>query len=485
MRCAIYTRKSTDDGLEQEFNSLDAQREAAEAYIASQKGEGWACLPDRYDDGGFTGGNTERPALKKLLADIEGGRIDCVVVYKVDRLSRSLLDFARLIDMFEKNGVTFVAVTQQFSTSNSMGRLTLNILLSFAQFEREIIAERTKDKMGASRRKGKWVGGIPFLGYDIAPGGGRLIVNHQEAEMVRAIFKLYIATESMSQVLKHLNERNWRSKEWTTLAGVKRGGKPFNMSMLYKIINNVSYVGKVEYDGHIYNGEHDAIITAEEFEKAKEILSHHYKEGRAERRNKYGELLRSLLRCSKCGCVMAQKVQQKENRMYRYSVCPGGKAEGCDSKSLVAPEVEKLVIRELRCAIQKAGMEREVYEAFRVQCAEKLKVLKLEEKMLTEQVERLGRQSSAAMERHDMDEWEKVKTEAAKAEQELMKTIRQKRMLMGELPSEEEVSSVFSQWEAMWENMDVFDKASVIHQFIQQIDYNSAKGSLAISYEIK
>ncbi len=166
MRCAIYTRKSTDDGLEQEFNSLDAQREAAEAYIMSQKGEGWSCLPDRYDDGGFTGGNTDRPALKKLLEDIEEGKIDCVVVYKVDRLSRSLLDFAKLIDTFEKNNVIFVAVTQQFSTSNSMGRLTLNILLSFAQFEREIIAERTKDKMAASRKKGKWVGGIPILGYD-------------------------------------------------------------------------------------------------------------------------------------------------------------------------------------------------------------------------------------------------------------------------------------------------------------------------------
>ncbi|MDD6180991.1 MAG: recombinase family protein [Desulfovibrionaceae bacterium] len=184
MRCAIYTRKSTEDGLEQEFNSLDAQCEASEAYIASQKSEGWVCLPDRYDDGGFTGGNTDRPALQRLLEDINENRIDCVVVYKVDRLSRSLLDFARLIDIFERKHITFVSVTQQFSTSNSMGRLTLNILLSFAQFEREIIAERTRDKMGASRRKGKWVGGIPFLGYDIAPGGGRLIVNEQEAEMV-------------------------------------------------------------------------------------------------------------------------------------------------------------------------------------------------------------------------------------------------------------------------------------------------------------
>jgi site-specific DNA recombinase len=173
IRCAIYTRKSTDEGLEQEFNTLDAQRESAEAYVASQRHEGWTCLPDRYDDGGFSGGNLERPALKRLMADIEAGGIDCVVVYKVDRLSRSLLDFSRLMEIFDRHGVSFVSVTQQFNTTHSMGRLTLNILLSFAQFEREIIAERTKDKMWAARRKGKWVGGMPVLGYDVAPRGGR------------------------------------------------------------------------------------------------------------------------------------------------------------------------------------------------------------------------------------------------------------------------------------------------------------------------
>ena len=177
IRCAVYTRKSTDEGLSMEFNSLDAQREAAEAYVASQKHEGWVVLPDRYDDGGFTGGNTERPGLRRLMADIEAGRIDCVIVYKVDRLSRSLLDFARLMDTFDKYGVRFVAVTQQLDTRSSLGRLSLNVLLSFAQFEREIIAERTRDKISAARRKGKWTGGSPVLGYDVDPRGGRLMVN--------------------------------------------------------------------------------------------------------------------------------------------------------------------------------------------------------------------------------------------------------------------------------------------------------------------
>jgi site-specific DNA recombinase len=193
VRCAIYTRKSTEEGLQQEFNSLDAQREASEAFIASQKNEGWQAIPDHYDDGGYTGGNMDRPALRRLLAAVEARSVDCIVVYKVDRLSRSLLDFARIIEIFDRNGVSFVAVTQQFNTTSSLGRLTLNILLSFAQFEREIISERTRDKMSAARRRGKWIGGHPVLGYDIDPKGGRIIVNPAEAEQVRTIFGLYVA----------------------------------------------------------------------------------------------------------------------------------------------------------------------------------------------------------------------------------------------------------------------------------------------------
>src|SRR6266704_5079094 len=197
VRCAIYTRKSTEEGLEQNFNSLDAQREAALAYIQSQRHEGWKCLPQRYDDGGFTGGNMDRPALKRLLADIEAGQIDCVVAYKLDRLSRSLLDFARIIGIFEKHHVSFVSITQQFNSATSMGRLVLNVLLSFAQFEREIISERTRDKIAAARRKGKWVGGHPLLGYDVDPQGSKLRINEAEAARVRAIFALYLEYQAL------------------------------------------------------------------------------------------------------------------------------------------------------------------------------------------------------------------------------------------------------------------------------------------------
>ncbi len=227
VRRAIYTRKSTEEGLDQEFNSLDAQREASEAFIESQKHEGWQVIADHFYDGGYTGGNMDRPALTRLLAAVEAGGIDCIVVYKVDRLSRSLLDFARIIEILDQNGVSFVSVTQQFNTTSSVGRLTLNMLLSFAQFEREIISERTRDRMSAARRKGKWIGGHPVLGYDIDSKGGRIVVNPAEAEQVRTIFGLYMKKGSTLPVLQETQRIGLVSKHWTTEDGMRRESGPY------------------------------------------------------------------------------------------------------------------------------------------------------------------------------------------------------------------------------------------------------------------
>ena len=272
MRCAIYTRKSTEEGLDQEFNSLDAQRESAEAYILSQREAGWIALPERYDDGGYTGANLDRPALRRLLADMEAGRIDCVLVYKVDRLSRSLLDFARLTGEFDKRGVSFVSVTQQFNTTTSMGRLTLNILLSFAQFEREIVVERTRDKMAAARRKGKWVGGIPALGYDVAPGGGKLVINEEEARQVRAIFALYLKHGALLPVLGQIQERQWTKKGWTKKEGRCSLGRPFASQDVLALLTNVTYMGKVRYQGQMYAGEQAAIVDEGVFQQTQVAL---------------------------------------------------------------------------------------------------------------------------------------------------------------------------------------------------------------------
>ena len=258
--CAIYTRKSVSDGLERDFTTLDAQRESCESYIASQKNEGWICLPEEYDDGGFTGANTDRPALQRLMADIKTNKVNCVVVYKVDRLSRSLLDFSELLSVFEEYGVTFVSVTQHFNTQNSMGRLTLNILLSFAQFEREIISERTRDKMGAAKKKGKWIGGRPSLGYNIDKEKHKLVINPKEAELVRKIFNSYIEKRSLLSVTMIMNDLSYTTKRHTSETGKKFGGIQFRSNGIQRILTNPLFIGKVLYQGEIYPGEHEAIV---------------------------------------------------------------------------------------------------------------------------------------------------------------------------------------------------------------------------------
>jgi site-specific DNA recombinase len=318
VRCAIYTRKSTEEGLQQEFNSLDAQREASEAFIASQKHEGWQVITDHFDDGGYTGGNMDRPALKRLLAAVEARTVDCIVVYKVDRLSRSLLDFARIIEVFDRNGVSFVAVTQQFNTTSSLGRLTLNILLSFAQFEREIISERTRDKMSAARRKGKWTGGHPVLGYDIDTKGGRIIVNPAEAEQVRTIFGLYMAQGSLLPVLQETQRIGLVSKQWTTEDGNVRGGKPFTRGSLHATLTNVLYTGMVDHKG---------------------VLRHNGSTKGASVRNKLGALLRGLLFCVPCGTPMMHTYTMRKSKRYRYYVCYNAQQQGwqnCETKSVSA-----------------------------------------------------------------------------------------------------------------------------------------------------
>ena len=264
LRCAIYTRKSSEEGLDMEFNSLDAQREACEAYVASQKAEGWAAIRERYDDGGFSGGTLDRPALKQLLSDIEDGLIDVIVVYKIDRLSRSLMDFAKLVEVFDRNNVTFVSVTQSFNTTTSMGRLTLNILLSFAQFEREVIGERIRDKFAASRKRGMWMGGSVPMGYDVRDR--KLVVNEAEAETVRRIFGRFVELGSATELARELRREGTRNKQGTVI----------DKGYLYRLLNNRVYRGEAVHKGNVYEGEHDAIIDDVLWERAHAILGYSY-----------------------------------------------------------------------------------------------------------------------------------------------------------------------------------------------------------------
>jgi len=270
LRCAIYTRKSTDEGLDQSFNSLDAQREACAAYVLSQAGEGWTALKDIYDDGGFSGGSIERPALKRLLANIAAGQVDVVVVYKVDRLTRSLADFARIVEILDQADASFVSVTQAFNTTTSMGRLTLNVLLSFAQFEREVTGERIRDKIAASKAKGMWMGGHPPLGYDIRDRA--LHINEAEAETVRSIFRLYLEERNVNALRDRLERESVRSKTWTSRAGVEHGGSLLGKGALYHILSSRLYLGEIVHRDKAYPGQHEAIVSAELFEAVQQKL---------------------------------------------------------------------------------------------------------------------------------------------------------------------------------------------------------------------
>ncbi len=272
-RCALYTRKSSDEGLDQAFNSLDAQREACEAFVKSQKSEGWRVLPARYDDGGFSGGSMERPALRRLMDDIAANRIDVVVVYKIDRLTRSLMDFARMVELFDRHTVSFVSVTQAFNTTSSMGRLTLNVLLSFAQFERELTGERIRDKIAASKAKGMWMGGNVPLGYDLPVNDTRaLVVNEAEADTVRLIFGTYLELGSVHALCRWLDEQAILSKSWTSRRGRVVGGRPFSRGALFYLLRNRTYLGRIVHRDQSYPGLHPAIIDTALFDEVQKRL---------------------------------------------------------------------------------------------------------------------------------------------------------------------------------------------------------------------
>src|SRR6202451_1414811 len=316
VRCAIYTRVSTDQGLEQDFNSLDAQYDASQAYIRSQAHAGWTLLRAKYDDGGFSGGNTDRPALQRLLEDVQAGKIDVIVVYKVDRLTRSLADFAKLVELFDKQNVSFVSVTQQFNTTTSMGRLTLNVLLSFAQFEREVTSERIRDKIAASKRKGLWVGGPLPLGYHMKDD--KIAVVEDEAERVRLIFRRYLELGGVNALVRDLRERNIRTKIRLRATGATRGGVHFGRGSLFYLLRNRFYVGEVKYKYEILPGEQPAIMDRALLHAVQKKLTDQWTT-RSTTRNASDHLLTGLL-FDDVGHRMVPTHATKAGIRYRYYV---------------------------------------------------------------------------------------------------------------------------------------------------------------------
>lgn len=494
VRCAIYTRKSTEEGLEQEFNSLDAQRESGENYIKAQVNEGWECLPDRYDDGGFSGGNMDRPALKRLLADIDAGKVDSVVVYKVDRLSRSLLDFAKMVETFDRHKVSFVSVTQLINTSTSMGRLMLNVLLSFAQFEREIISERTRDKIAAARRKGKWSGGMPLFGYDVDPRGSKLIVNKDEAARVRAIFELYLDRQSMIATIMELDRRGWANKRWTTRKGHERGGKQFTKTSLFKLLTNVTYAGKLKYKDEIHTGEHAAIVDSDLWQRVQVLLSRNGRTGGAAVRNKFGALLKGILRCTPCGCAMSPTHSTKSgNKRYRYYVCIGAQKRGwhtCPSKSIPAEEIERFIVEQIKCIGRDPTLLHDTIVKARSQGQSQVMSLESERRGLERELARWSGEVRGLVQQIVPGEGNTPSTARLAELQERMRGAEQRATQIREevvaqsrdIVDQRDVAKAMAAFDPVWESLTPREQARVIQLLVDRVDYDGATGKISIVF---
>ena len=495
IRCAIYTRKSTTEGLDSDFNTLDAQREACQAYILSQKTEGWIASETFYDDGGFTGGNTDRPALQKLLSDIQNGQIDCVVVYKVDRLSRSLLDFAKLMEVFDQHEVAFVSVTQQFNTATSMGRLVLNVLLSFAQFEREIISERTSDKMCAARRKGKWVGGPPVLGYDLDRERKRLIVNPDEAKMVQKLFALYLERQSMLKVTQEANRRGWKTKSWVTKNGKIREGRPFDKARLQRILSDITYIGKVRHKEQSFPGEHSGVVDQSVFRQVKALIEKNRSAGGKAYRNPHAGLLKRLLRCGNCGAAMGHTYTKKCNKLYRYYLCTTRQKRGdqaCNTARLPAQEIEDFVIEMIkgigrdpvlmekvftetayRKELDQSRLEQEQQQLLEIQQQAKAKIEQLVAAIS-------GSDTSLRTVREHLS---KVEDVVNRTEQELAEIDEQLARLESETVDRERLFDALTRFGSLWEVLAQRERIKLMRQLIETVVFDPVTGNVSLAFK--
>ncbi|HUQ94923.1 MAG TPA: recombinase family protein [Bryobacteraceae bacterium] len=494
LSCAIYTRKSTEEGLEQAFNTLDAQREAAEAYVLSQQQEGWTVSPRRYDDGGYSGANMERPALKRLLADVQAGLVNCILVYKIDRLTRSLLDFSRIIEILDQHGATFVSITQQFSTTSSLGRLTLNILLSFAQFEREMIAERTRDKMSAARRKGKWVGGNPVLGYDLLPQGGGLIVNEAEAERVRRIYSLYLEKGSLIPVIRELEARGWRMKAWTTRKGTTSGGKTFTKNRLYNLLTNIIYTGRIEHRGEIYKGEHPQTVELDVWNSVQKKLNGNSRTGGRLVRNKYGAILRGILQCDTCDVGMVHTYTRKDQRLYRSYVCVNAHQRGwntCQTRSVSAPEIEQAVVDQIRHFGRSPDLIREVVRQVEQQKQSQAAELKTEQRSVERDLKRLSQEMSRLAEfsiangrpsREATEALADIHSRVSDLEGRLADIRRRAQQWPGKLAPSTEVEHALHEFDGLWQQMTPKEQERAVRLLVKQVRYDGRTGSVTLSF---
>jgi site-specific DNA recombinase len=475
IRCAIYTRKSTDENLDSDFNSLDAQREACELYIQAQSREGWIALPERYDDGAYSGATMERPAAQRLLRDIEAGRIDVVVVYKIDRLSRSLADFTRLMELFKQHNVAMVSVTQAFNTNTSSGVLFMNLLMTFASYEREVIAERIRDKVAASKRRGMYMGGTPPLGYDVDREKKKLVVNDEEAVLVRRIFQRYLVLCSATALMRELNAEGLTTKSWTTKKGVKRKGVPWNKSHIHRLLNNPIYVGQIKHKDKVYPGEQRAIIEKSLWDEVQKTMKSEGRSGAF--RSSTPALLKGLIRCGHCGTSMGITFAQKNGKRYRYYLCLHANKSGynaCPVKTVPAGDVENAVLIQVRRGLQtpdvvaKTGhramkMEGDIFASLKQRLAD----LDAETGPLRDAAERTRRGGNGRVGFYEAPAEIEEKVKALEAERQ--RIVAELAWREDHPVTESELIAELARFDAIWDELFPAERARIVRLLVESV----------------
>jgi site-specific DNA recombinase len=487
-RVAIYTRQSVASDLE--FGSIQAQREAVEAYVTSQRGEGWIPLPTRYDDHGFSGGNTDRPGFQRLLADVAAGKVDVIAAYKIDRVSRSLPDFTGFMTLLERHNVGFVSTTQSFDTRTSMGRLTLNILASFSQFEREVISERTRDKIHATRRKGMFTGGRPILGFDVVDR--RLVLNAAEAETVRTIFAVYLEHCGLVATVEELARRGIRNKSWTTQQGKQIVGRPFDKTSLHTLLTNPVVTGRVRCGDELVEGQHDAIIDRKLFTEVQRALQENVRPFRATP-GRHGAVLAGILRCGRCGAAMTHSANARGPRLHRYYTCVTAQKQGaasCPGSRAPARELEDVVLNQIRCigsdpelllaTVTAAHRQRVTQqpalaaEARRI--ANERTVLAGQRSNLINAIENGVAANTLAHRLAELDELIRRSDASHKEILDQMATIQG-----GDL-DETAVRSALTNFGPVWDSLAATERQRVLHLLIETVTFDAAAGEVEIEF---
>ncbi len=478
LRCAIYTRKSHEEGLEQEFNSLDAQREAAESYIGSQRFQGWQILPARYDDGGFSGGNMERPALTKLLADIDAGKVDVIVVYRLDRLSRSLLDFMNMAEHFNDKGISFVSVTESFNTSDPTGRLFLGILITFAQYEREVIAERIRDKVAAAKRRGKYCGGVPILGYNIDRAAKKLVVNREEAKLVRYAFQRYQQLGSAKQLTKELNEQGYKTKSRVSKKGREHKGKKWNTGQTYRLLGNCTYVGEVSHKGTTYPGEHEAIIDRQTWDQTQAILKENTCDKTGVARKKMVSPLGGVIRCGHCDCAMGITYTRKGERLYTYYICEKDQKRAvstCELKRIPAGDIEKIVVEQLSGVFRSPSLVSKTYLAARDFEHQEIERLQDQKKIIDKDIANVRQQALELMRPENSatntdGKLTTINRQSVNLAKQLTNINNSLQNLCGETITEQGVATTLQTMDIFWENLFPLEQNRLIRLLVERVD---------------